>query len=149
VVVVEGQWGRIEEISLTYVVVRIWDDRRLLLPISYFLERPFENWTRRSADLLAAVHIWVDYTVPVAAVRRELGIILQASKLWDGGAWNLQVTDVNADAMELRALMAARDATTAWDLRCEVRERLLRFLQCEYPTSLPQRRVRLAGQRGD
>jgi small-conductance mechanosensitive channel len=141
VVVVEGQWGRVEEITLTYVVVHIWDDRRLILPITYFLEQPFENWTRSSAHLLGAVLLKVDFMVPVGAIREELKRIVERSEGWDGRFWNLQVTDVTQGAVELRALVSAPDATTAWDLRCEVREKLLAYLQREHPETLPRTRV--------
>jgi small-conductance mechanosensitive channel len=141
VVVIEHEWGRVEEITLTYVVVRTWDERTLVLPLTYFLEHPFENWTRRSSHLLAAVHVAVDFNTPVQRVREELRRILETSALWDRRTWNLQVTDVGKDSAELRALMTARDATTAWDLRCEVREALLLFLQRSLPAALPRHRV--------
>ena len=141
VVVVLGQWGRVEEITFTYVVVHIWDDRRLVLPISYFLEQPFENWTRTSAGLLGTVEVTVDYAAPVDAIREELGRILDASPLWDRRVWNLQVTDAAQAHVTLRALMSAPDASTAWDLRCEVREKLIAHLRERYPDSLPRTRV--------
>lgn len=141
VVIVEGEWGRVEEVTLTYVVVRIWDLRRLVVPISYFIETPFENWTRTSANLLGTVVLHVDYTVPVAAVREELHRILQASGLWDGEVWNLQVVGAGERTVELRALMSAPDSGTAWDLRCHVREKLLDYLQGEHPGALPRFRV--------
>jgi small-conductance mechanosensitive channel len=141
VVVVEGEWGRIEEIRMTYVVVRIWDQRRLIVPLSYFIEKPFQNWTRKTADILGAVLLDVDYTVPVEEVRRELHRILKASPLWDGQVWNLQVTEAAERTIRLRALMSARDGPTVWDLRCHVRERLIEFLQKTYPESLPRLRA--------
>jgi small-conductance mechanosensitive channel len=141
VVIVEGEWGRIEEITLTYVVVRIWDLRRLVLPITYFLEKPFQNWTRESANLLATVYLYTDYRVPVEKVRSKLQRILQDSDLWDGKVWNLQVTNANEKSVELRALMSAEDASTAWNLRCEVREKLLDFIQSKYPDALPRLRA--------
>jgi hypothetical protein len=143
VVIVEGEWGRVEEITLTYVVVRIWDLRRLVVPITYFIERPFQNWTRVSADLLGTVFLYVDYTVPVSAVREELHRILKESKWWDGKVWNLQVTNATERCVELRALMSASDASTAWDLRCHVRERLLEFIQARYPEALPRFRAEI------
>ena len=148
VVVVEGEWGHVEEIRFTYVVVRIWDDRRLLLPISYFVDHPFQNWTRSSADLLATVTISADFMVPVDAVREELHRILERSPLWDHRAWNLQVTDAEHERVQLRALMSAPDAPTAWDLRCEVREQLIAYLQQRHPQSLPRTRVQLAAGDG-
>jgi len=141
VVIVEGEWGKIEEITLTYVVVRIWDLRRLVLPITYFIEKPFQNWTRESADLLGTVFIYTDYTIPVKEVREELYRILQESDLWDGKVWNLQITNMTERAVELRALMSALDASTAWNLRCEVREKLLYFVQTKYPNALPRIRA--------
>lgn len=141
VVIVEGEWGRIEEITLTYVVVAIWDKRRMILPISYFIERPFQNWTRNTAEILGTVFIYVDYTVPVDAVREELQRILQESSYWDQKAWALQVTNATDRAVELRALMSSRNSGEAWELRCEVREKLLSYIQREYPGSLPRLRA--------
>jgi len=143
VVIVENEWGRIEEITLTYVVVRIWDLRRLVLPITYFIEKPFQNWTRVTADILGTVFIYVDYTVPIQAVREELHRILQNSKLWDKKVWGLQVTNTTEHTVELRALMSAPDASSAWDLRCEVRERLVEFIQKNYPDGLPKVRAEI------
>jgi small-conductance mechanosensitive channel len=143
VVIVENEWGWIEEISLTYVVVRIWDLRRLVVPISYFIEKPFQNWTRISADLLGTVFLYADYTVPVNEVREELTRILNSSPRWDKKVNVLQVTNADNRTIELRALMSAADSPTAWDLRCEVREKLLEFLQRKYPQSLPRVRVDL------
>ena len=148
-VVVEGEWGWVEEIASTYVVVRLWDWRRMVLPLSYFLERPFQNWTRETASLIGSVFLHVDYSVPVEAVRRELAEIAGASPLWDGRVVNLQVSDAREGAVELRALVSARNATQAWDLRCEVREKLVGFLQREYPHALPTARVQLQAQVAD
>lgn len=141
VVVLEGEWGKIEEITLTYVVVRIWDARRLVVPTTYFVEQPFQNWTRTSAQILGAVTLHVDYTTPVEEVRQELHRVLRASAKWDGDAWVLQVIDATDRTIELRALMTAVDAPTAWDLRCEVREHLVGYLQDRYPQALPRLRV--------
>jgi small-conductance mechanosensitive channel len=140
VVIVENEWGRIEEITLTYVVVRIWDLRRLVLPISYFIERPFQNWTRTSAELLATVFLHVDYTAPLDAIRGELTRVLAASTAWDGKVNVLQVTDAKERTLEIRALASAADASLAWDLRCEVREKLVTFLQRHHPECLPRLR---------
>ena len=145
VVIVESEWGRIEEITLTYVVVRIWDSRRLILPITYFLEKPFENWTRISADLLGTVFLYVDYTVPVEAVREELLRILKNSDIWDGRVSGLQVTNTTERTVELRALMSAADSSLAWQLRCMVREKLVEFLQANYPDALPKVRAEVGG----
>jgi len=143
VVIVESEWGRIEEITLTYVVVRIWDLRRLVLPINYFIEKPFQNWTRVSADIMGSVFIHTDYSVPVEAVRAELGRILETEDLWDGKFWNLQVSEAREHTIELRGLVTARDASRAWDLRCNVRERLIDFIQREHPSALPRTRAEL------
>ena len=140
-VIVENEWGWIEEITGTYVVVRLWDWRRLIVPLSYFIEKPFQNWTRQSPALIGSVLIYVDYTVPVARVRDELTKIVSRSKLWNGQVVNLQVTDAKQETIELRALVSAADAPTAFDLRCEVREALIAFLQREYPHALPKRRA--------
>ncbi len=147
VVVIDGHWGRIEEISLTYVVVRIWDLRRLVLPISWFVQNPFENWTRSGADLLGYVHIEVDYSAPVDKIREELHRILQASPRWSGSVWNLQVTAAGPSTLQVRALMSARNSQESWDLQCEVREKLVAFLRDNYPNALPK--IRLEGERLD
>jgi small-conductance mechanosensitive channel len=143
VVIVENEWGRIEDITLTYVTVRIWDHRRLILPITYFIERPFQNWTRTSAELLGTVFLYVDYRAPLEAIREELTRILNASRYWDGKVNVLQVTDARDHTIELRALASAADASLAWDLRCEVREKLIAFLQQHHPESLPRIRAEL------
>lgn len=143
VVIVENEWGRIEEITLTYVVVRIWDLRRLIVPITYFIEKPFQNWTRISADILGTVFIYTDYTVPVDAIREQLQKILNESEHWDKKVCVLQVTNASDRTMELRALMSAADASAAWTLRCEVREKLLEFIKAEYPQALPRLRTEL------
>jgi small-conductance mechanosensitive channel len=143
VVIVESEWGQIEEITLTYVVVRLWDLRRLILPITYFIEKPFQNWTRTSADLIGSVFLYVDYRVPLTPLREEFQRILDKSSLWDRKVAVLQVTDTKQHTVELRALVSAKDAGTAWDLRCEVREKLITYLQREHPESLP--RLRMSG----
>ncbi len=143
VVVVEGEWGRVEEITLTYVVVRIWDLRRLVLPISYFIERPFQNWTRTSATILGTVFLHVDYTVPLDAVRNELRKQLEASPHWDGDVCVLHVVEARERTVEVRALMSALDSGAAWELRCHVREKLLEYLQREHPETLPRLRAEL------
>jgi small-conductance mechanosensitive channel len=148
VVIVEGEWGRIEEITLTYVVVRIWDLRRLVVPITYFIEQPFQNWTRSSAAILGTVFFHADYTMPIDALRAELTRLLGASRYWDGKVNVLQVTDAREQTLEIRALASAADASSAWDLRCEIREKLIAFVQQNYPDSLPRLRASLdAGHR--
>jgi small-conductance mechanosensitive channel len=143
VVIVNGEWGWIEEIGTTFVVVRIWDLRRLVVPLSHFIEQPFQNWTRVTADLLGTVFVYTDYRVNVERVRQELHRILEASGMWDGKVWGLQVTDAKERTVELRALMSAPDSSVAWDLRCLVREKLLEFLQREFPESLPVTRAEI------
>ncbi len=143
VVIVEGEWGWIEEITTTYVVVRIWDLRRLIVPISYFIEHPFQNWTRATADLLGTVFLYTDYTVPVEEIRQELHRILETTDLWDRKVWGLQVTNASEHTMELRALMSASDSPKAWDLRCLVREKLITFIQQKHPNSLPKTRMEM------
>lgn len=144
VVIVHGEWGWVEEISTTYVVIRIWDERRLIVPFSKFLQEPFQNWTRRTARLLGSVFLHVDYTFPVQALRDELQNIVKACNKWDGRVCVLQVTDATAQTMELRALVSAKNSPTCWDLRVHVREKLIEFLQREYPECLPRARVELA-----
>lgn len=143
VVIVEGEWGRIEEITLTYVVVKIWDLRRLILPINYFIEKPFQNWTRVSADILGTVFLYVDYTVPLEAIRQELTRLLKDHKLWDGKVNVVQVTNATERTVEVRLLVSAKDAGSAWDLRCDLREKMIDFLQREYPDALPRIRAEL------
>lgn len=142
-VIVEGEWGWIEEISSTYVVVRLWDWRRMVLPISYFLEKPFQNWTRESGALIGSVYLYLDYSVPVQVVRDKLAEVAAESQLCDGKVVNLQVSDAREGVIELRCLVSARNAPQCWDLRCEVREKLIGFLQAEFPHALPHVRVSL------
>jgi small-conductance mechanosensitive channel len=146
VVVIEGEWGRIEEITLTYVVVRIWDQRRLVVPSTYFFEKTFQNWTRTSAEILGTVFIYTDYHVSFDALRKELTRLLESSPLWDKRVNVLQVTDAKQNSVEVRALMSAKDSGTAWDLRVFVREKLIEFLQKNYPESLPRTRVLIEGK---
>jgi small-conductance mechanosensitive channel len=145
VVIVEGEWGWIEEITLTYVVVRIWDLRRLVIPITHFIEHPFQNWTRVSADILGTVLLYTDYTIPVDEVRQELHRIVEESELWDGRVCGLQVTDCRPDVLELRLLISAEDSGKAWNLRCHLREKMVAFIQEKYPESLPRVRAELGG----
>ena len=143
VVIVEGEWGRVEEITLTYVVVNIWDKRRLILPIQYFIEHPFQNWTRTSAEILGTVFIYADFTIDVSALRQELSRLLGANALWDGKVDVLQVTDIKPDVMEIRCLMSCRNSGDAFDLRCYVRENMIQYINENYPESLSHTRVRL------
>jgi small-conductance mechanosensitive channel len=138
---VEGEWGNVEEITSTYVVVKLWDWRRMILPLSYFIETPFQNWTRESASLIGTVMIYLDYSVPVSAIRRQVEEIADASKLWDRRVVNIAVTDFRETVLEIRILVSASNAGRAFDLRCEVREKLIDFIQRDYPKSLPQLRM--------
>jgi len=143
VVIIENEWGRIEEITLTYVVIKIWDLRRLIVPINYFVEKSFQNWTRVTADLLGTVFIYTDYNIPVDAVREELRHILESSHFWDKKVSALDVTNADQRTVELRVLVSAADSSNLWDLRCEVREKLIAFIQKNYPSSLPKLRAEL------
>jgi len=139
-VVVEGEWGTIEEITSTYVVVRIWDLRRLIVPLTYFIEKPFQNWTRENSVLLGAVLFYLDYRAPIGVLREELADICKQSKNWNGKTAVLQVTDAKENTIEVRALVSANSAGQAFDLRCEVREKMIDFLQREHPEALPRQR---------
>ncbi|HYG25097.1 MAG TPA: mechanosensitive ion channel domain-containing protein [Verrucomicrobiae bacterium] len=141
VVIVENEWGRVEEITLTYVVIKIWDDRRLIAPLSYFIEKPFQNWTRVSAALLGSVFVWTDYSVPIAELRPAIKSIVESCADWDKRFWNLQVTDSTERAVQLRVLATARDSGSAWNLRCEIREKLVEYIQQHHPTALPRFRA--------
>jgi small-conductance mechanosensitive channel len=146
VVIIEGEWGRVEEITLTYVVVNIWDKRRLVVPSTYFFEKPFQNWTRTTSEILGTVFIYTDYHVSFEVLREELTRLLKSTTLWDGKVNVLQVTDAKERSIEIRALMSAKDSGTAWDLRVFIREKLIEFLQKNYPESLPKTRVSIEGQ---
>jgi small-conductance mechanosensitive channel len=147
VVIVEGEWGRIEEITATYVVVRIWDERRLVVPLQFFIEQPFQNWTRTRADILGTVFIYTDYTVPVDAIRTKLREIVEVMSQWDQRVCVVQVTNATERTVEVRALVSAANSGAAWELRCAVRERLIRWLQEEYPHALPRDRAEVALER--
>ena len=140
-VVIEGEWGWIEEITPTYVVIKIWDWRRLIVPLSYVIENPFQNWTRETASIIGSVTWHTDYSVPVDAMREKLKEFLSESKLWDGDVQVLQVINSGEESMELRALMSAKNSPTAWDLRCEIREKMIFWLQQNHLSSLPKRRA--------
>ena len=141
VVIVEGEWGWIEEINLTYVVVRLWDKRRLVVPTTYFIENTFQNWTRSSADILGTVFIYADYGLPFDKIREEITRLLNTTHLWDGKVNVLQVTNTTEKSMELRVLVSAKDSPTAWDLRVFLREKLVEYIQHNYPQYLPKTRV--------
>lgn len=141
VLIVQGEWGRVEEITGTYVVLRIWDQRRLIIPLQWFIENPFQNWTRTSAEILGTVFLWVDYTLPLEPLRREAQRICESSPHWDGRLCLVQVTDTNERAMQLRVLVSSASSGQNWDLRCQVREALIDFIQREHPQALPRLRA--------
>lgn len=143
-VIVENEYGNIEEITSTYVVVRLWDLRRMIVPLTYFIEKPFQNWTRESSTLIGNVLIYVDYRAPVDAIRDKAKAIVKASQRWDGRVFNVAVTDLKHDTMEVRILASAGDAGRVFDLRCEVREKLIAYLQREHSEALPRQRSELA-----
>ena len=142
-VIVEGEWGTIEEITSTYVVVKLWDWRRMILPLTYFITKPFQNWTRETARLIGTAFLYVDYEAPMDRLRAELERICRESPLWDGDVVNLQVTEITDRVAQLRCLASARNAPTAFDLRCEIRERMLAFMRDECPEALPKDRLAL------
>jgi small-conductance mechanosensitive channel len=139
-VIVENEWGWIEEITSTYVVVRLWDWRRLVVPLSYFIEKPFQNWTREGSALIGSVMLYLDYNAPIDDIRAKAKEIAANSKLWDRQVVNVQVTDSKDDTIEVRILVSAASAPVAWDLRCEMREKMIVFLQQAHPLALPRRR---------
>lgn len=143
VVIVEDQFGWIEEITLTYVVVRVWDRRRIVLPITHFVENPFQNWTRTSADLIGSVFLYVDYRTPIQALRNELSRVVEGSEYWDGDVCALHVTDTTERCVEVRAIASAGTAPQLWELRCQIRERLVAFLQDQHPEALPHLRAQV------
>lgn len=145
VVIIDGEWGRIEDIRLTFVQVKLWDERRLIVPVSKFLEQSFQNWTRETSQLLGSVFWRLDPAADIDRLREKLGELVAANARWDKRFWNMQVTDVTADAIEVRALATAKDASTAFDLRCDLREGLLKFIREEMPEALPRTRAVVAG----
>jgi len=143
VLVVEGEWGKVEEITLTYVVLNIWDQRRLILPINYFIEKPFQNWTRSSSKIIGTVFFYVDYTLPIEPLRKELTRLLSLNDLWDRRVNVLQVTDIKSNNVEIRVLVSAENSGDAFDLRCFIREKMMVFIQQNYPASLPRARLNI------
>jgi len=141
VVVIQGEWGRIEEITSTFVIVSIWDERRLVVPLSYFIEQPFENWTRRTSRLLGTAFLYVNYDIPINPLREELMRIVSSSALWDRRVCVLQVTNLTDRCVELRCLVSAADSPKAFDLRCLVREEMLAYIAKNFPHALPTARV--------
>jgi small-conductance mechanosensitive channel len=144
---IDNEWGHVEEITSTYVVIRLWDWRRMIVPLSRFIEQPFQNWTRESSALIGSVFLYVDFTVQVGDLRRKLEQIAHASPLWDGRVVALQVTDFKESTMEIRMLVSAASAATAFDLRCEVREKMIAYVQQRYPGALPRLRADVRDQR--
>lgn len=149
VVIVEGEWGRIEEITTTYVIVAIWDQRRLVLPLTYFIETPFQNWTRNTSDLLGTSFLYVDYSIPVQALRDEFTRVLEASTQWDRRVNALQVTNLSEHTMEIRCLLSAADSSKQFDLRCIVREKMVEFIQKNYPDAFPRTRFSAVPRLGE
>lgn len=142
VVIVEGEWGRIEEITITYVIVKIWDERRLVLPITWFLENPFQNWTRSTADILGTVYLKVDYSFPVESLRAALPDMVKNNPNWDGKVLNVQVTDTNDRTKELRVLLSSSDSSKNWDLRTQMREKVIDFINDNYPETFAKIRIK-------
>ncbi len=140
VVVIQGEWGRIEEINSAYVVVRIWDLRRLIVPLTYFIENSFQNWTREAADIMGTAFLYVDYSIPVEALRKQLNAIVHPSPLWNGEVCGLQVTNLTDRTMELRCLVSSRNSSENFDLRCLVREQMTAWIQQNYPAAFPTTR---------
>jgi small-conductance mechanosensitive channel len=143
-VIVENEWGWIEEITFTYVVVRLWDWRRMVVPLSYFIEKPFQNWTREGSAIIGSVLLYLDYTAPIDRIRAKAEELVAQSKLWDRRVINVQVSDARERTIEVRVLASARNASAAWDLRCELREKLIAFLRSEHPFALPHLRTELS-----
>ncbi len=146
VLIVEGEWGRVEEITGTFVVVRVWDERRLIVPLRWFIENPFQNWTHRSSSILGTVFLWLDFGVPIAAVRAEFERLTRSSPLWDGRVCVLHVTETSERAAQIRLLVSAKDSGTAFDLRCFIREAMIAYMAREYPEGLPRLRTDVAAR---
>ena len=139
-VIMEGEWGWIEEINSTFVVVKIWDWRRLVVPLTQIINKPIQNWSLESQSIIGSVTFFLDYTAPVSDMREKLKEFLKESKHWDGDVQVLQVIDTTLESVQVRALMSAHNSPTAWDLRCEIREKMIGWLQKEHPSALPRRR---------
>ncbi len=147
VLIVEGEFGRVEEITLTYVVLNLWDQRRLILPINYFIEKPFQNLTRTSAEMLGTVMVYFDYSVSIEPLRSEFNRLLEESALWDNRAAAVQVTNISDKTVEVRLLVSARNSGDLFDLRCFIRENIVLYIQKNYPESLPRTRMELRERR--
>ncbi len=144
-VIVNGEWGNVEEITATYVVLKLWDWRRMIVPLAYFMDNPFQNWTRNDSALIGTVMFYADYTAPIDLMRAKLEELAKASPLWDGRVVNMQVTDFHEQTMEIRMLVSASSAGRVFDLRCEMREKMIAWLQHEHPAALPRRRAEIDG----
>jgi small-conductance mechanosensitive channel len=144
IVIVEEQFGTIGEITLTYIVINTWDEKRLIVPINYFLEHPFQNWTRMSPEVIGQVKVYADYTLPVATVRQKFREWLESTPLWDKRSAGLQVTGANDKTIEIRATMSARNSSDSYDLECFIREHLITFIQENYPGALPTSRLHIS-----
>jgi small-conductance mechanosensitive channel len=145
-VIIENESGWVEEITSTYVVVRLWDWRRMIVPLTYFIEKPFQNWTREGAALIGTVMLYLDYAAPIGRIREKAQEFAEQSELWNRQVMNVQVSDAKEGTIEVRILVSANSASAAWDLRCEMREKLIEFLQREHPQALPRRRQEVVGQ---
>jgi small-conductance mechanosensitive channel len=139
-VVIDNEWGWVEEINSIYIVVRLWDWRRQVVPLSYLFQTPFTNWTRSSSSIIGTVYVFADYTLPMDKVRAAATDIVKASRLWDGQVVNVQVSDATEHVIQVRVLASASDSSRAWDLRCEIREKLIAFIRDNYPECLPRMR---------
>jgi small-conductance mechanosensitive channel len=137
VVVVQGEWGRVEEINSAYVIVKIWDLRRLVVPLTYFIENSFQNWTRQSSDIMGTAFLYVDYSIPVEDLRKQLEAIVHPSPLWNKQVCGLQVTNLTDRSMELRCLVSSRNSSDNFDLRCLIREKMTEWIQQNYPDAFP------------
>lgn len=141
VVVVEGEWGKVEEISLTFVVVKIWDERRLVLPVTWFFEKPFQNWTRNSSEIIGSVMFYADYRFPVQTVREFVPLLLEGNPLWDGRVCSVQVTDMTERHQEIRVLVSSSDSSKNWDLRTEIREKTINYMAINHPEGFVKTRI--------
>lgn len=145
VVIVANEWGRIEEITGTYVVVRIWDERRLIVPLQWFIENPFQNWTRQNSQIIGSIFFWVDYSVGLEALRKEMDRLLEeVPQLWDGRVKVLQVTDTSEKAIQIRILASSSNSSSNWDLRCYLREKMVTYISANFPDALPRIRANIS-----
>lgn len=141
VVIVQGEWGRVEEITGTYVVVKIWDERRMVVPLQWWIENPFQNWTRNSAQIMGTVMLWLDYRMPIAPLREAVTRLCKGSPLWDGRTCVVQITDFTERTMQVRVLVSSADSGKNFDLRCLIREEMMALMQRDYPDFLPRDRI--------